>query len=67
MQNKPNGCFMLPPERAAITAFVAQLPVRKVGGIGKVTERMLAALGVRSCQDILDQRFARLALRIPSL
>jgi nucleotidyltransferase/DNA polymerase involved in DNA repair len=43
--NKPNGQYELPPDRATILAFVSTLPVRKIGGIGKVSERVLASLG----------------------
>lgn len=39
--NKPDGQYELPPTRQAVIDFVADLPTRKVGGIGKVTERML--------------------------
>jgi DNA polymerase kappa len=39
--NKPDGQFVLPSDREAILQFVSTLPIRKVGGIGKVTERML--------------------------
>lgn len=39
--NKPDGQYELPPTRQAVMDFVSELPTRKVGGIGKVTERML--------------------------
>ena len=34
--NKPNGQFMLPSEADTIKVFLKHLPVRKIGGIGKV-------------------------------
>ena len=37
-------------------AFVRGLSVRKIGGIGKVNQRILAALGVETCADLFDQR-----------
>jgi len=43
--NKPNGQYRLPPDRDAIHAFVETLPIRKIPGVGKVTERLLAELG----------------------
>jgi len=43
--NKPNGQYRLPPDRDAIRAFVEALPIRKIPGVGKVTERLLAELG----------------------
>ena len=42
--NKPNGQYELPPTRDAVMEFLSGLPTRKVGGIGKVTERMLKTL-----------------------
>lgn len=35
-RNKPNGQFLIPPELPAVLAFVEELPIRKVCGIGKV-------------------------------
>jgi DNA polymerase kappa len=54
--NKPNGQFVLPNERAAIMEFMRDLPCRKVNGIGRVFERELAAVGVKTCGDIYGQR-----------
>ncbi|KAJ7562419.1 hypothetical protein O6H91_03G068200 [Diphasiastrum complanatum] len=48
--NKPNGQYVLPNERSAIMNFISALPIRKVSGIGKVTERML--------KDVLDFFFS---------
>lgn len=38
---KPDGQYILEPNRSAVLRFVSTLPIRKVGGIGKVSERML--------------------------
>ncbi|KAJ9137598.1 DNA/RNA polymerase [Coniochaeta hoffmannii] len=54
--NKPNGQFVLPNERAAIMEFMRDLPCRKVNGVGRVFERELAAVGVKTCGDIYGQR-----------
>lgn len=54
--NKPNGQFLLPNERTAIMNFMRDLPCRKVNGIGRVLERELAAVGVKSCGDIYGER-----------
>lgn len=54
--NKPNGQFYLPPNRQKIMDFVASLPIRKVSGIGNVTEQQLSALGIKVCSDLLDKR-----------
>jgi len=36
-QNKPNGTCLLPSSRKAVVDFTGSLPVRKIGGIGKVS------------------------------
>lgn len=54
--NKPNGQFHLPIERNAIMAFMRDLPTRKVNGIGRVFERELNAIGVKTCGDIYAYR-----------
>lgn len=55
-QNKPNGQFYIPSDRQEIMAFVKNLPVRKVNGIGRVLERELKAIGIETCGDIYPQR-----------
>ncbi|CAI5481873.1 unnamed protein product [Closterium sp. Yama58-4] len=64
--NKPNGQYVLPPDREAIQSFISSLPIRKIGGVGKVTERLLRdVLGVKVCADIITHRGALLALFSP--
>ncbi|XP_061585948.1 DNA polymerase kappa [Cololabis saira] len=60
-KNKPNGHYRLPPTREAVMDFIQNLPVRKVCGIGKVSEKMLNALGITSCSH-LGQQMALLSL-----
>ena len=55
-RNKPNGQFRVPNDRAAIMSFMSTLPVRKVNGVGRVFERDLDAIGVKTCGDIYAQR-----------
>ena len=55
-KNKPNGQFRLPSDRSGILAFMRDLPTRKVNGVGRVFERELDAIGIRTCGDIYDQR-----------
>ncbi|KAJ8612190.1 hypothetical protein MRB53_037580 [Persea americana] len=55
-KNKPNGQFCLQNDRTAIMAFMRDLPTRKVNGIGRVFERELDALGVKTCGDIYQFR-----------
>ncbi len=55
-KNKPNGQFYVTSDRTSIMAFMSSLPVRKVNGVGRVFERELDAIGVRTCGDIHSQR-----------
>jgi DNA polymerase kappa len=55
-KNKPNGQFFLPADRATIMAFMRDLPVRKVNGVGRVFERELGAVGIKTCGDIYEHR-----------
>lgn len=55
-RNKPNGQFIVPNDRDAVMAFMAALPPRKVNGVGRVFERELQAVGIKTCGDIYPQR-----------
>lgn len=48
-KNKPNGQFELAFDRATIVRFLRDLPVRKIPGFGRVTERCLEGLGIQVC------------------
>src|ERR1700694_1639344 len=51
-QGKPRGLVWVPSGREE--RFLAPLPVRKIPGIGKVTERALHALGIETVQQIAE-------------
>ena len=55
-RNKPDGQFKVANDRTTILAFMRDMPTRKVNGIGRVFERELDAIGVRTCGDIYAQR-----------
>ena len=55
-RNKPNGQSRVASDRATILAFMCDLPTRKVNGVGRVFERELDAIGVKTCGDIYAQR-----------
>ncbi|GAP91589.1 putative DNA polymerase kappa subunit [Rosellinia necatrix] len=54
--NKPNGQYSLPNDRTTIMTFMRDLPTRKVNGIGRVLERELQEIGIRTCGDIYPHR-----------
>lgn len=56
-QAKPNGILWVIPGSEA--AYLAPLDVRKVPGVGKVTEKNLHAVGIRKVGDLarLDEQF----------
>jgi DNA polymerase kappa len=64
-QNKPNGQFSIAADRNSIMVFVATLPVRKIPGVGRVTERMLNAFHVENCGDVVQHRAVLAALFSP--
>ena len=47
---KPNGQFVIKPDE--IDAFVKQLPVKRIFGVGKVTAKRLLDLGVENCLEL---------------
>lgn len=49
--NKPDGQFTVAPDQ--VGAFAAALPVGKVPGVGKVSERRLLEMGIKVCGDLL--------------
>ncbi|XP_074062944.1 DNA polymerase kappa isoform X2 [Macrotis lagotis] len=55
-KNKPNGQYQIPPNRQAVMDFIKDLPIRKIPGIGKVTEKMLKALEITTCSDLYQKR-----------
>lgn len=55
-RNKPNGQFCIPNDKEAVMDFMKDLPVRKVNGVGRVFERELDSIGIKSCGDIYPQR-----------
>ncbi len=68
-QAKPNGVLWIMPGQEA--RFLAPLDVRKIPGVGKVTEKHLQACGIRKVADLaaldegfLEQRFGTWALAL---
>ncbi len=70
--NKPNGLMVITPQD--IDEFVKGLPVRKLFGVGKVTNERLESLAIRTCADLqrwsqpdLKQHFGCFGLRLYEL
>jgi DNA polymerase-4 len=68
-QAKPNGVLWIVPGREA--GFLAPLEVRKIPGVGKVTEKNLHACGIRKVGDLaeldaglLEERFGKWGLAL---
>jgi DNA polymerase-4 len=69
---KPDGLFIIRPEQ--VDSFVAQLPVKKLHGVGKVTAAKMHGLGINTCaqlraleQDELHQHFGSFGERLYQL
>ena len=70
--NKPDGLFLVRPHE--VDAFVAELPVKKLFGVGKVTAAKLNKLGAQTCGDLrswseydLEHHFGRFGVRLYQL
>jgi DNA polymerase IV len=57
-QGKPRGLVWVAPGQEA--RFLAPLPIRKIPGIGEVTERALRALGIETVEQLASHRQEKL-------
>ncbi len=48
--NKPNGQYVITPSQ--VDRFLQQLPLSKIPGVGKVTAKKLADMGLNTCADV---------------
>ncbi|EIW63572.1 DNA/RNA polymerase [Trametes versicolor FP-101664 SS1] len=55
-KNKPNGQFKLDFDPDAVKKFMYDLSIRKVPGVGRVHERLLDSIGVKTCGDVYEHR-----------
>ena len=69
---KPDGLFVIQPED--LDTFLPPLPIARIPGVGKVTEKRLAQLGIKTVGDIrrlelpvLEDHFGRYGLRLYEL
>lgn len=55
-RNKPNGQFRISNDKDAVMEFMKDLPMRKINGIGRVFERELDSIGIKTAGDVYEQR-----------
>lgn len=51
-QNKPNGQFTIAPDQ--VEGFIETMPLKKIPGVGKVTNEKLLALGFETGRDVRE-------------
>ncbi len=59
--NKPDGITVITP--AQVSDFIFTLPLRKIPGVGEVSARKLADLGLLTCGDVQTSDLAQLLRR----
>ncbi|TXD38421.1 DNA polymerase IV [Lujinxingia vulgaris] len=59
--NKPDGQAVIAPHQVA--AFMQELPVKAIPGVGKVTARSIHDMGVKTCGDLQRIELAELVRR----
>lgn len=64
-ENKPNGLFVISPQD--VKTFVKHLALKKIPGVGKVTQQKLALKGLYSCSDIQQYDAQKLLLEFGKL
>jgi DNA polymerase IV len=69
---KPDGLFVIQPEE--VEAFLTPLPVGRIPGVGKVTEKRMEDIGIKTVGDlrhlaatVLEERFGRYGMRLYEL
>jgi DNA polymerase IV len=69
---KPDGLFVIQPED--VDTFLPPLPIGRIPGVGKVTEKKLATIGIKTVGDlrglelnILEDHFGRYGQRLYEL
>ena len=54
--NKPNGQLLVPSDHESVIRFLHPLPIRKVSGIGRVTEKILRSFDITTVQQLYAER-----------
>jgi DNA polymerase-4 len=70
--HKPDGLFIIQPEN--VETFLSPLPVGRLPGVGKVTEKTLETMGIQTVEDLrgrdlaaLEGHFGRYGVRLHGL
>lgn len=63
--HKPKGLTVVPPEQ--VLSFMGPLPLRKIHGIGPVTEKKLAAVKLHKCSDVWPYRLEELRQKVGNM
>jgi DNA polymerase-4 len=70
--DKPDGLTVVPPDK--VRDFLDPLPIKKMWGVGKVTQQALTRLGVRTFRDlsemsvdVLEQQFGKYGVKMHQL
>jgi len=70
--HKPDGLFVIQPED--VDTFLTPLPVGRIPGVGKVTEKRLEEIGIKTVGELrarelpaLESRFGRYGVRLYEL
>lgn len=59
--NKPNGQFVIAPD--SVSEFVKQLPVKRIPGVGPVTQEKLGKLGIQTCEQLQKWTVSQLSVQ----
>src|SRR5271169_2343575 len=69
---KPDGLFVIQPSE--VDTFLTTLPIGRIPGVGKVTEKQMEEIGIKTVGDlrnleaaVLEQRFGRYGMRLYEL
>lgn len=62
-QRKPFGLTVVPPDQ--VLGFMENLPLRKIHGVGPVTEKKLTLIGFNVCSDLFRQPKENIKKRLP--
>jgi len=54
--NKPNGIYIFPSDHTELLQVLSKMTIRKVPGVGGVSEHLLHGLGIQTIGDVFEKR-----------